>query len=170
LRFLTRDADTVAADGAAIGYAIKARVAGFSDAHAVHTPASGLRWPVAGQTGDRFGLRHGRLHAGIDIRAAQGTPVDAAAEGHVLLAGWKGAYGNVVVVHHGGGLATVYSHLAGFTVDEGDSVAAGEVLGFVGETGRSSGPHLHFEVRVHGSPVDPFVYLPPPSGWDMHTR
>ncbi len=170
IRFLAGDADRVAIEGAAIGQLIKSRVAGFSDTHTVHTPASGLKWPIGGRMGDRFGLRHGRLHAGLDIRAAQGTPVRAAAEGDVLAVRWTPAYGNTVIVHHGGGLATVYAHLAGATVDEGQHVADGDPIGFLGGTGRSSGPHLHFEVRVHGSPVDPLVYLPSAPAWDVHAR
>ena len=174
LRYLVRDADQVAADSAAIGQIIKSRIADFSDTHAVHTPASGLHWPVHGTVhgtvGDRFGLRHGRLHAGLDVRAAQGTPVRAAAAGHVLFADWMPAYGNVVVLHHGGGLATVYAHLADIVVAEGRPVDDDEPVGCLGGTGRSSGPHLHFEVRVHGSPVDPLVYLPSADARDVHTR
>ena len=160
LAYLFGGADAVAAASVAIGAAIKARVADVLDTQSVHTPASGLHWPAAGRVGHPFGMRHGRLHGGVDLRAAQGTPVRAAADGHVLLADWIGPYGNVVVVHHGGGLATCYAHLGGFVVEERAPVVEGALLGFVGSTGRSSGPHLHFEVRVHGSPVDPLVYLP----------
>lgn len=161
LLFLVRDADAVAHTSETITHDIKRGVAGFSEAHAVLTPASGLHWPVQGSLGDRFGMRYGRLHAGLDVRAPYGSPVVAAAGGDVLSAGWRAAYGNVVVVHHGGGLASVYAHLAGIVVDEGQPVAQGQRLGFVGTTGRASGPHLHFEVRVHGSPVEPLAYLPP---------
>lgn len=160
LKYLAGEADAVAAAGDTIAQQIKARVTHFSDTQTVLTPASGLRWPARGSLGDRFGLRHGRLHSGIDVRAAHGTPVVAAAVGVVLIAGYLGPYGNMVVIDHGGGLTTVYAHLAGHIVAEGEQVADGQRLGFVGQTGRGSGPHLHFEVRLHGSAVDPTVYLP----------
>lgn len=170
LDYLFGGADAVAAASAAIGATIKSRLVGFSDTQTVHTPASGLQWPAPGAVGHRFGLRHGRLHGGVDLRAALGAPVHAAAGGEVLLAGWIGPYGNVVVVHHGGGLATVYAHLGGFVVAEREAVADGQLLGYVGDTGRSFGPHLHFEVRVHGSPVDPLVYLRDTSRFDLQRR
>jgi vancomycin permeability regulator SanA len=163
VRFLLRDADAVAAAGDAIARRIKEQVANFSDTETVLTSASGLRWPVRGSIGSRFGLRHGRLHAGLDLRAAYGAPVVSAASGNALLIATLGPYGNVAVIDHGGGLATAYAHLAGFTIDEGERIADGQRIGFVGETGRSSGPHLHFEVRIHGSPVDPLAYLASPA-------
>jgi hypothetical protein len=162
-RYLTGEADAVAATSDAISGLIKARLARFSDTAPVFAPAAGLRWPVPGALGDRFGLRHRRLHAGVDVRAAYGVPVAAAADGVVLVAAHLGPYGNVVVLDHGGGVTTVCAHLAGGVADEGERLAAGALLGYVGTTGRSSGPHLHFEVRVHGSPVDPLAYLPPPA-------
>jgi len=157
--FLLHDADAVAATGDAIARRIKEELARASDSETVMTPASGLRRPAQGSIGSRFGLRHGRLHAGLDLRAPYGAPVVSAAAGRVLLTAMLGPYGNVAVIDHGGGLATSYAHLAGFIVEEGDAVADGQRIGFVGETGRSSGPHLHFEVRVHGSPVDPLAYI-----------
>ncbi len=157
--FLLRDADAVAATDDAISRRIKEELARVSDSETVMTPASGLRRPAQGPVGSRFGLRHGRLHAGIDLRAPYGAPVVSAAAGRVLLTATLGPYGNVAVIDHGGGLATSYAHLAGFTVEESEAVADGQRIGFVGETGRTSGPHLHFEVRVHGAPVDPMAYL-----------
>jgi murein DD-endopeptidase MepM/ murein hydrolase activator NlpD len=159
VRFLFRDADAVAAAGDAIARRIKERQLRFSESETVITPASGLAWPVNAAIGSRFGLRHGRLHAGLDLRSPYGAPVVSAAAGTVLLLDMLGPYGNVVVIDHGGGVATAYAHLAGFTVDEGESIAAGRRIGFVGATGRSSGPHLHFEVRIHGAAVDPLAYL-----------
>jgi hypothetical protein len=159
IRFLLRDADAVAAAGDAIARRIKEGQLRFSESETVITPASGLGWPVDGSIGSRFGLRHGRLHAGLDLRSPYGAPVIAAAAGTVLLLGILGPYGNVAVIDHGGGVATAYAHLAGFTVDEGESIAAGHRIGYVGATGRSSGPHLHFEVRIHGAAVDPLAYL-----------
>ena len=103
-------------------------------------------------------MRWGRLHAGIDIGVATGTPIRAAAAGVVVFAGWAGGYGNLVVVDHGGGIATAYAHQQRIYVT-GGPVSQGQVLGEVGSTGNSTGPHLHFEVRVGGNPVDPLAYL-----------
>jgi murein DD-endopeptidase MepM/ murein hydrolase activator NlpD len=120
--------------------------------------AQGLIWPVSGPVVSGFGPRWGRMHEGIDISAPTGTPVRAAASGTVIYAGGMSGYGNLVVIDHGGGLATAYAHLSGFAVGAG-SVAQGQVIGYVGCTGHCYGPHLHFEVRVNGSPVDPLGYL-----------
>ena len=100
-----------------------------------------------------------RLHAGIDLRATSGTPIYAAAPGEVVYAGWRGGYGNCVIIDHGGGVATLYAHQSSMAVAEGEEVSRGDVIGAVGSTGFSTGPHLHFEVRVDGVPVDPLGYL-----------
>ncbi|CAA9229193.1 MAG: Membrane proteins related to metalloendopeptidases [uncultured Acidimicrobiales bacterium] len=100
-----------------------------------------------------------RLHAGMDLAAPTGTPIRAAAPGVVVTAGWLGGYGNAVVVDHAGGLSTLYAHQSALAVTVGQVVAAGDVVGRVGSTGNSTGPHLHFEVRVLGAPVDPVNYL-----------
>jgi murein DD-endopeptidase MepM/ murein hydrolase activator NlpD len=121
--------------------------------------ASGFIWPVGGPVTSGFGPRWGRMHEGLDIAAGSGTPIRAAAAGTVSYAGWLGGYGNLVVVEHGGGLATAYAHQQRIYVPVGRTVAQGEALGEVGSTGNSTGPHLHFEVRVNGSAVDPFGYL-----------
>jgi murein DD-endopeptidase MepM/ murein hydrolase activator NlpD len=120
--------------------------------------ASGLIWPVNGPVVSPFGMRWGRLHAGIDIGVGYGTPIHAAASGTVIFAGWMGGYGNFVIVDHGGGLSTGYAHQSSIAVG-GGSVSQGQVIGYVGCTGHCFGPHLHFEVRVNGSPVDPLGYL-----------
>ena len=122
-------------------------------------PASGLIWPVNGPLTSPFGYRWGRLHEGVDIGVGFGTPIHAAAGGTVIHAGWLGGYGNLVVVDHGNGLSTAYAHQQRVYVSPGQGVAQGDVLGEVGSTGHSSGPHLHFEVRVNGNPVDPLGYL-----------
>jgi murein DD-endopeptidase MepM/ murein hydrolase activator NlpD len=114
-------------------------------------------WPVNGPLVSPFGMRWGRLHAGVDISAPAGTPVRAAASGRVIYAGWMGGYGNLVVIDHGGGLATAYAHLS--SIWGGGSVSQGQGIGAVGCTGSCTGNHLHFEVRVNGQPVDPFGYL-----------
>ena len=124
------------------------------------TPSSaGLIWPVNGPVTSPFGYRWGRLHAGIDIGVAYGTPIHAAASGTVVLAGWTGGYGNYTCIDHGGGLATCYAHQSSFAVSGGAHVSQGQVIGYVGSTGHSFGPHLHFEVRINGNPVDPLGYL-----------
>lgn len=100
-----------------------------------------------------------RIHTGIDFGAGYGTPIKAAGSGTVVTAGVMGGYGNVVVVDHGGGLATLYAHQSSLAVGYGAGVSAGEVVGYVGSSGQSTGPHLHWEVRDHGTPVDPMNYL-----------
>ena len=99
------------------------------------------------------------LHSGIDFGAGCGTPIQAAGSGSILSAGWNGGYGNATIINHGGGLATLYGHQSQIAVSVGQSVQQGEVIGYVGTTGRSTGCHLHFEVRINGNPVDPSGYL-----------
>jgi murein DD-endopeptidase MepM/ murein hydrolase activator NlpD len=120
--------------------------------------ASGLIWPVGGPVVSGFGMRWGRMHEGIDIGAGYGTPIHAAAAGSVIYAGWMGGYGNLIIIDHGGGLATAYGHQSSFAVG-GGTVSQGQVIGYVGCTGHCFGPHLHFEVRVNGGAVDPLGYL-----------
>ena len=123
------------------------------------TPSSsGLIWPVSGPVVSGFGMRWGRMHTGVDIGVGYGTPIHAAASGTVIFAGWMGGYGNFVIVDHGGGLSTAYAHQSSIAVG-GGTVSQGQVLGYVGCTGHCFGPHLHFEVRVNGSAVDPLGYL-----------
>ena len=104
-------------------------------------------------------MRWGRMHEGIDIGVSSGTPVHAAAAGTVIHAGWLGGYGNLVVIDHGNGLSTAYAHNSSFVVGTGASVGKGFVIALSGNTGSSSGPHVHFEVRVNGAAVDPLGYL-----------
>lgn len=118
-----------------------------------------LGWPVSGPVTSGFGSRWGRMHEGIDIAVAEGTPVRAAAAGSVIYAGWMSGYGNLVVVDHANGLSTAYAHNSSVAVAVGQSVAAGEIVSYSGNTGNSTGPHVHFEVRVNGSAVDPLGYL-----------
>ncbi|HVG31155.1 MAG TPA: M23 family metallopeptidase [Pyrinomonadaceae bacterium] len=127
-------------------------------------------WPVAGETTDGFGGRHDpfggssfEFHPGQDIRAERGTGVVAAATGTVLSAGWQNGYGQMVEVSHGGGLTTRYAHLSKIEVAAGQQLARGDVVGRVGSTGRSTGPHLHYEVRINGEAVNPRAYLPGPA-------
>jgi len=116
-------------------------------------------WPVNGPVVSPFGQRWGRLHAGIDIAVPAGTPIRAAGSGRVAMAGWMGGYGQYTCIQHGGGVATCYAHQSSIGVGTGASVKQGQVIGSVGCTGHCFGDHLHFEVRVGGSPVDPTGYL-----------
>lgn len=124
-----------------------------------------LVWPVDGPLTSRFGMRHhpilgyARLHAGIDIGAGYGSIIIASASGIVASASYSGGYGNMIVIDHGDGLATAYCHLSRIGVSKGQQVTQGQNIGAVGSTGLSSGPHLHFETRVNGSPVDPLGYF-----------
>lgn len=124
-------------------------------------------WPVAGELTDGFGGRSNpfgggsfEFHTGQDIATLWGTPVSAAATGKVSFAGWQNGYGQIVIIDHGGGLTTRYGHLSHVDVVEGQKIARGETLGRVGSTGRSTGPHLHYEVRINDEPVNPKQYLP----------
>jgi murein DD-endopeptidase MepM/ murein hydrolase activator NlpD len=121
---------------------------------------SGLRWPMGGSVTSEFGYRWGRLHAGVDIGGGTGTPIRAAKEGTVIFSGNQGGYGNVVIIDHGGGLTTLYAHQSRRAVADGAEVNSGDVIGYVGSTGHSTGPHLHFETRSSGSPQNPRRYLP----------
>ena len=118
-----------------------------------------LIWPVNGAFTSPFGMRWGRLHAGIDIAAPTGTAIRAADSGRVAIAGWVGGYGQYTCIQHGGALSTCYGHQSSIGVSFGQSVSKGQVIGSVGNTGNSTGPHLHFETRINGSPVDPMGYL-----------
>jgi len=122
--------------------------------------AAGLIWPVSGPITSPFGWRWGRMHQGIDIGVSMGTPIHAAAAGTIIYCGWEEGYGNLVVIDHGGDLATAYGHQSAIAVTCGQYVSQGQVIGYVGCTGHCTGPHLHFEVRVNGDPVDPLGYLP----------
>ncbi|HVD41615.1 MAG TPA: peptidoglycan DD-metalloendopeptidase family protein [Solirubrobacterales bacterium] len=124
--------------------------------------AAGFIWPVEGTVTSGFGYRWGRMHEGIDISVPEGTPIRAAADGTVILEQSEyesGGYGNYTCVDHGGGLSTCYAHQSSFAVSTGASVNQGDVIGYSGNTGHSTGPHLHFEVRINGAPTDPLGYL-----------
>ena len=121
--------------------------------------SSGLIWPVSGPITSPFGWRWGRMHQGIDIGVPSGTPIKAAASGTILYCGWEEGYGNLVVIDHGGNIATAYGHQSSIAVTCGQHVDQGQTIGYVGCTGHCTGPHLHFEVRVDGNPVDPMGYL-----------
>jgi murein DD-endopeptidase MepM/ murein hydrolase activator NlpD len=105
-------------------------------------------------------MRWGTLHPGLDLGAPYGSAIHAAASGTVVWCGWMSGYGNLVMIDHGGGIATAYGHQSRIAVGCNQQVSQGQVIGYVGSTGYSTGAHLHFEVRVNGTPVDPLGYLP----------
>jgi murein DD-endopeptidase MepM/ murein hydrolase activator NlpD len=123
-------------------------------------------WPVFGKLESGFGGRRNpfggssyEFHSGQDIDAQTGDPVVAGASGNVTFVGWQNGYGQLVVIDHGGGLTTRYGHLSHIDVSQGQTVARGQFIGRVGSTGRSTGPHLHYEIRINDEPVDPLQYL-----------
>jgi murein DD-endopeptidase MepM/ murein hydrolase activator NlpD len=118
-----------------------------------------LIWPVNGPVTSPFGMRWGRLHAGIDIGSPSGTPIRAADSGRVVVMGMQGGYGNFTCVQHSGSMSTCYAHQSRFGTSQGASVSQGQVIGYVGCTGSCFGDHLHFEVRINGSPTDPLGHL-----------
>jgi murein DD-endopeptidase MepM/ murein hydrolase activator NlpD len=154
-----READALAAESAALAAKIQGAQGQTGSTGGGQPSAAGLIWPCDGVVVSGFGMRWGRRHEGIDIGCAYGTPNRAAATGTVIYAGWLGGYGNLVVVDHGNGLSTAYAHASSILVSVGQSVSQGETVSLVGSTGHSTGPHLHFEVRVNGVAVDPMLYL-----------
>ncbi|MFM9019122.1 MAG: peptidoglycan DD-metalloendopeptidase family protein [Actinomycetota bacterium] len=121
--------------------------------------AAGFIWPANGVVSSPFGPRWGRMHEGLDIAAPAGRPIRAAKAGVVMSASPEGAYGNLVVIDHGNGETTRYGHMSAFQVAKGEAVPIGHVIGLVGSTGRSTGNHLHFEIRINGVAMDPRPYL-----------
>ena len=152
------EANALQASSAAIEAQIRG-AHGTADGAPTSPSAAGLIWPAAGPVTSPFGMRWGRMHDGIDIGAPMGAPIHAAASGQVIYAAWMSGYGNLTVIDHGGGLATAYGHQSRLEVSVGDQVTQGQQIGLIGSTGHSTGPHLHFEVRVNGVPVDPLGYL-----------
>ena len=121
-------------------------------------------WPVVGIITSDYGWRRIRrrreFHAGVDIGAPYGSKVVATAPGYVLFAGWVRGYGNTVVLYHGYGYATLYAHMSSVAVKRGDLVSKNRVIGYVGSSGRTTGPHLHYEVIKYGIRQNPILYLP----------
>jgi len=129
---------------------------------AVRRSSGSLHWPLRGVLYARFGRKGKSPHDGIDLAAPAGTPVRTAAEGSVLFAGPQQGYGLLVIIEHAHGLVTVYAHNRDLRVRTGQTVRESQVIATVGESGKTSGPHLHFEVRQDGAPVDPLDFLGPP--------
>jgi murein DD-endopeptidase MepM/ murein hydrolase activator NlpD len=139
--------------------AARGQAPGAPGAGPIKRGSSGLIWPANGPISSGFGQRWGRLHAGVDIPLPNGTPLRAADGGRVAIAGWVGGYGNYTCIQHTASLSTCYGHQSSIGVSVGQTVSQGQVIGRSGNTGNSTGPHLHFEVRVNGSPVNPLGYL-----------
>lgn len=123
-------------------------------------------WPIAGRVTSSFGWRHNPLdpskmefHEGIDIAAPRGTPVHATADGIVEMAGHETGFGRVIILNNGHGIQTLFAHLSGFAITQGEQVRIGQVIGYVGDTGWSTGDHIHYEVIIHGTPVNPHPFL-----------
>ena len=163
-RGLVEEIDALGAQSASLGAAIQAAQAAQQPAPTPppgrsNSGPSGFAWPAAGSVTSSYGWRWGRMHEGIDIGAGSGAPIRAAASGTVIYCGWMSGYGNLVVVDHGGGVSTAYAHQSTTAVTCGQNVSQGSTVGYIGSTGNSTGPHLHFEVRVRGAAVDPMGYL-----------
>ncbi len=153
----------IGVDGS-VGHGTLRALRGHARGVSSSTPTGPVRLlrPVAGAIGDGFGYPGGRRHDGVDFPEPAGTPVGAAGRGTVAFAGWNsGGYGNLIVIQHRLGYQTWYAHLSAFAVSQGASVAGGVMIGRVGTTGRSTGPHLHFELRHNGVPINPVPYLLP---------
>ena len=143
-------------------------VAPRSVAPANETGRVRLRWPLQGAITSPFGMRHGKLHAGVDIKGAKGEPIYASGEGQVLSANSRRGYGVVAIVGHDHDHQTLYAHMLRLAVAEGEYVKAGQLVGYVGRTGHATGYHLHFETRVAGGiPQDPMRYLPLVKGFKV---
>jgi len=130
------------------------------DAAGNERTAPAFAWPLFGRTVSGYGPRGASFHDGIDIAAAEGTPIRAIAAGKVIYSDQLAGYGNIVIIRHSDGLVSVYAHNRKNLVQEGHSVGKGEIIGEVGSTGRVSGPHLHFEIRKDNRTRDPLSYLP----------
>lgn len=160
-----RDADTLSPD--VISHRVTAARAARRDAERLIEPskvraleATVPAWPVDGELTSKFGQRDGRRHRGIDVAAPTGTPIRSVRDGVVTFAGVRGGYGNTVEIDHGGGEETLSAHQAELLVDQGDHVRRGQVIGRVGSTGSSTGPHLHFEYTLSEREQDPLALLP----------
>jgi murein DD-endopeptidase MepM/ murein hydrolase activator NlpD len=160
--YALRDSAGTGATAAALGMGVNQK-ASLSDWVALATAPT--LWPVTGPITGPFGARidpfngEGAFHAGVDISSHYGQPILAPADGVVTYAAFYSGYGRLIEVNHGNGITTRYGHLSGFAITDGQSVRKGQVLGYVGMSGRSTGAHLHYEVRIHDTPVNPHKYL-----------
>ncbi|MET0511396.1 MAG: peptidoglycan DD-metalloendopeptidase family protein [Thermoleophilaceae bacterium] len=138
---------------------VQAALTGVAAPGPIQAGSGQLIWPVNGPVVSPFGMRWGRLHAGLDIAVGSGTAIRAADSGRVVLMGWVGGYGNYTCIQHNASLSTCYAHQSSFATSNGANVSQGQVIGYTGCTGHCFGDHLHFETRINGSPVDPMGYL-----------
>ncbi len=133
--------------------------------YVVQADAKPSIWPCRGRLASGFGMRRipyssgYQFHTGVDIIGAHGSAIWASADGEVIFTGYRGSYGNIVIIDHGYGYETYYAHLTGFAVTAGDYVERGQTVGYMGATGRTTGTHLHYEVHYNGSPVNPYNYM-----------
>ncbi|MGI6486434.1 MAG: peptidoglycan DD-metalloendopeptidase family protein [Tepidanaerobacteraceae bacterium] len=138
---------------------VKKVVARGTKSQVAYRGSGRFSWPVIGTISSAYGKRGSEFHTGLDIAAKKGSPIMAANSGVVTFAGYRGGYGNLVIIDHGGGIQTYYAHANSISVSKGDSVNKGQKIATIGTTGRTTGPHVHFEVRINGSPTNPINYL-----------
>ena len=156
---LEGDLAALEAEQARVASALQGAGGGNTFAGPIKQGSGQLVWPVNGPVVSPFGMRWGRLHAGLDIAVPSGTAIRAADSGRVVMMGWVGGYGNYTCIQHTSSLFTCYAHQSSFGTSNGAAVSQGQVIGSVGCTGHCFGDHLHFETRVNGAPVDPMGYL-----------
>ena len=138
---------------------VKTEVQSYKLSRAGYTDMRNFTMPCSGTLTSGFGTRNGKMHNGIDIGAPYGTIIHCAASGTVTFAGWQQGYGNVIIINHGNNIETVYGHCRSISVKIPQKVSAGEKIGEVGSTGRSTGPHVHFEIRLNGTPKNPQYFV-----------
>lgn len=147
--------------GQTLAIPVAAEAMAKPDSNTVHNPipAPAMAWPVDGEISSHFGIRDGRPHHGLDIAAPHGAVIKAPRSGYVTLATYYGTYGNTIIIDHGDGIRSLYAHCSILLVSEGQYVQAGQAIARVGNTGRSFGPHLHWEVSYKGTPFDPLLCM-----------
>jgi murein DD-endopeptidase MepM/ murein hydrolase activator NlpD len=160
IRALQSEAAALAAQQASVEALIRSHQASGRVSRDGRVSGLGFAWPLHGTITSGFGPRWGGFHPGIDISDPRGTPIGASKAGTVIFAGSMSGYGNFVIIDHGGGYATGYAHQSRIACHEGQDVKQGQIIGYVGSTGHSTGNHLHFEVRVDGHPQNPMRFLP----------
>jgi murein DD-endopeptidase MepM/ murein hydrolase activator NlpD len=144
---------------------VEAQIRAYQEKNQIYLGTGSYIWPVRGRLAQKFGwrvhpiLRRRQFHTGLDIAVEHGTPIMAADSGVVIFAGFNGGYGKMLLVDHGSGFSTLYAHTSLLLVDKGQTVIKGQIIAKVGTTGLSTGPHLHFEIRKNGTPVNPLDYL-----------
>jgi septal ring factor EnvC (AmiA/AmiB activator) len=158
-RAAAREAERQRARQAEAARTAPAPSGGGGSANVSAPSSSGFAWPLCAPVTSEYGPRWGRMHQGLDQGAGTGTPIGASKAGTVIFAGWQGGYGNLTLIDHHDGVVTAYAHQSSMSVSAGQSVSQGATIGHVGNTGNSTGPHLHFETRVNGSAVNPRQYL-----------